>query len=160
MLFKKNKEIKQEGFITEIKIDESGQKEVYTDVWKYPLKGTPRKHFFDEILDPLNHQVNNIILDVGWKLINSGAPEKEYIEPVREIARLFDLLTEAEEADTLKQKWQRYKRAVCTFLQEDDAYRLRFLWALSKADLNKLKMKKEDLWWLSKKGFNINAKLK
>ena len=158
MIFKKKKDIEKERFITEIRAKENGEKEVYAEGWKYPLKGTPRKEFFNEILDPLKHRVNDAILDVGWKLINSGAPEKEYCEPVKEIARMFDLLTEAEEYEGLKTKWQRYKRAVCTFLQEDDAYRLRFLWALSKADLNKLKLKKEDAWWLSQKHFNIHTK--
>jgi len=119
---------------------------------KYPMRGIPREHFLKKILDPFKRKVNKTFLEGGssfkllldkimisnvWKLIYEEVPDDQLSEPVKEIARVLDLMI-VEIWAKEKAKWTAYRKFGCSFIEEDFAYRYRAQWLLEHIDIEKL----------------------
>jgi hypothetical protein len=115
---------------------------------KHPLLGYPRGHLLFGPLSKLKHEIKNQVFNESWEMdIDdtivhvkqkiTGALD-EYLEairyemvpfermnkPTKELWRAFSVIEQQEP----QIKW--LKEAVCTIMQEDDAYRLRVQWLI------------------------------
>ncbi len=125
---------------------------------KYPMRGVPRDSALVAIIGPFKKAATRLIRDMVLSVVAHEIREDRLSEPVREIARGFDLLSSAEGNLQYKLMWQDYKRAFCNFFEEDDAYRFRLQWMLTKLDLKKIKLNANDLYYFRAKRFNVDLK--
>ena len=90
------------------------------------------------------------------KCIPFKRPDAQLVEPVRELARVFDLMIEAEDEPDMKDLIEKMKNAVCMVAEEDDAWRFRLQWFLEKLDINKIKLNKSDKYYFRGKSFKLD----
>lgn len=124
----------------------------YVSQEKYPIRGNPSFTVL-QILKPLKCIFDKIVSGRIAKLIPFDVSNDKYSEPVQEIARLFDLISEGEKTESLRKRWHDYKIVVCAFLEHDIAYRLRFQWALERIDLKKIGLTDGDKYFFRVKNF-------
>lgn len=123
---------------------------------KYLLRGVPRHHFLHGPLAPLKGYFKNFIIEAMVKCIPHKIPDENLVEPVREIARVFDLLIEAEDEPEMKRLMGQFKDAITMVLHEDDAWRFRFQWAMGKINMKKVKLTESDKYYLRGKSFKCD----
>jgi hypothetical protein len=132
-----------------------GQRYTYLKGAKYPMRGVSRSSVL-KLLYPFKKSLLNMLTKELNNLFPHEVPQEELTEPVKEIARVFDLLIEAEEYEGMKNKWRMIKRGICMFLEEDDAYRYRVQWAVEKLNRKKIKLTKEDKYYFRTKHFRVD----
>lgn len=146
--------------------NKKGQQEMEIEGEKYKFRGFPRmrvlmapplrtlKFLFKDIL---TKQLIKHVEECSVDMI----PEEQMCEPVREIARVFDIMIEFETEDSgLAKVWQPGKKGMCHFLQEDDAYRFRFQLFFMLLDMKKMRLNKSDFYYFRGKGFPVDEVLK
>jgi hypothetical protein len=125
---------------------------------KYPMRGVPRDSALIGIIGPFKRAATNLIRNMVLAVVAHEIREDRLSEPVRELARGFDLLSSAEGNLQYKLMWQDYKRAFCNFFEEDDAYRFRLQWLLTRLDMKKIRLNANDLYYFRAKRFNVDLK--
>jgi hypothetical protein len=123
---------------------------------KYALRGFPRQAILHGPMVPLKRYMKNFIIEALVKCMPFKIPDENLVEPVREMARVFDLLIEAEDEPDMKKLMGQMKDAVCMILHEDDAWRFRWQWAMEKLNMNKIKLNKSDKYFMRGKSFKVD----
>lgn len=131
--------------------------ELHIEGEKYPLRGMPRSSFMHGPLAPLKNYMKNFVVTALAKCLPFKIPDDKMVEPVREIARVFDLVIEAEDEPEMKRLIGQFKDAVCMVLQEDDAWRFRMQWALEKLNMKKIKLNESDKYYFRGKSFKVDT---
>lgn len=144
------------GCVKKFDKNKEGYHETYIGGTKYPIKGTTRKWVLQEVLDPIKRKIVNEIKDWAWKSIASKLPDNELCPAVKEIARVMDLVIKAEQTEGQKQKMTDLKNFICSFLEEDTAYRYRVQWFLQHLNMKKVKLDKGDLYYFRAKLFDAD----
>ena len=123
---------------------------------RYPLRGYPRHHILHGPLAPLKGYMKNFIVTALVKCIPHKIPDENLVEPVRELARVFDLVIKAEDEPEMKKLIGQFKDAICSILQEDDAWRFRLQAALSKLNMKKIKLNESDKYYFRGKSWKLD----
>ena len=124
---------------------------------KYRLRGVPRAHILHGPLAPLKRYMKVFIVETIMKCMPHMLPDDQLCEPVREFARVCDLVIEAEDEFEMKRQLKQGRDAMCMFLQEDDAWRFRWQWAMEKFDMKKVKLNKADKYYFRAKSFKCDT---
>ena len=123
---------------------------------KYRLRAVPRHHVLHGPLAPLKRYVKTMIVEHMMKCLPHILPDAQLAEPVREFARVCDLVIEAEDELEMKRQLKQGRDAMCMFLQEDDAWRFRWQYAMEKFDMKKVRLNKADKYFMRAKSFKVD----
>jgi len=129
----------KEGVVGYWSKSDSGGQETHVMGEKYAFRGNPQWGAL-RALDPIKTIFEKIISSRLAKLIPYNVSNDKLSEPVQEIARVFDLMIEAEKLTGMKKRWENWKKVICVFLEHDMAYRYRLQWFLERLDKNKIKL--------------------
>lgn len=135
---------------------------------KYPIPGFPRGHVLTGPLASLKHKVKNMVFNQVFAEIDKMAkdmnadmvPHERMAPAVKELDRVFQLLEDAEVVPDMKGRIRLIRKVLTFFFQEDDAYRMRWQWAMERFDMNKVKLSKGDLYYMRGKYFKVDKKKK
>ena len=137
--------------------------EVELEIWgeKYPLRCFPRAHVLHgPIMTKLKQGVKNLVIEnLVNMLLPYKLPEGQWASSVKEIARVFDLMIEAEDEPSMKHLMRQFRDAAVMILQEDDAWRFRAQIFLQKLNMNKIKLDKSDKYYFRAKSFKVDEML-
>lgn len=134
-----------------------GSIELHIKGEKYPLRSFPRAHVLHGCLGPLKRYFKNYIVEALAKCLPFKIPDEYLSEPVREMARVFDLLIEAEDEPAQKKMIRQWKDVMVMFLQEDDAWRFRYQWFFEHLNMKKIKLSKSDKYYFRAKSFKVDT---
>jgi len=123
---------------------------------RYPMRAFPRHHLLHGPLSPLKGYIKNFIIEQLVKCLPYKIPDENLAPPVREIARVFDLVMQAEDEPEMKRLMGQFKDAICMILQEDDAWRYRIQAAAEKLDVKKFKLNESDKYYFRGKSFRVD----
>ena len=137
-------------------IAKDGSRELQIRGEKYNLRSSPRHHVLHGPLGPLKRYMKNFIIEALVKCLPFKIPDNRLSEPIRELARVFDLVIEAEDEPSQKKLIGQIKDSVCMVLQEDDAWRFRVQWAIEKMNIRKIKLNKSDKYYFRGKSFKVD----
>jgi len=101
--------------------------------------------------------MKNFVIEALVKCLPYKIPDERLSEPVRELARVFDLVIEAEDEPEQKKLIGQLKDAICMTLQEDDAWRFRVQWAVEKLNVKKFRLNKSDKYYFRGKSFKVDS---
>lgn len=150
-------EKKGKEFARKVINEKSGAEELQIRGEKYALRASPRHHFLHGPLAPLKRYMKNFVVEAIVKCLPYKIPDERLAEPVRELARVFDLVIEAEDEPEQKKLIEQFKDAICMTMQEDDAWRFRWQWAMEKLDMKKIKLNKSDRYFFRGKSFKVDT---
>lgn len=136
--------------------EKEGFTELHIKGEKYPLRGFPRHHVLHGPMVGLKRYLKNFVIEQLVKCLPFKIPDENLVTPVRELARVADLLIEAEDEPEMKHLMTQLKDAVTMTLQEDDAWRFRLQWALEKLDMKKIKLTESDKYYFRGKSFKVD----
>lgn len=138
----------------------TGEMELYIKDEKYPLRGHPRHSVMHGPMAELKRWMKNMVIEQLAQHIDKILPhktrEQEWAEPIKEIARVFDLVIEAEDEPEMKKLMGQFRDPICMVLQEDDAWRFRVQWALERLNMKKVKLNKSDKYYFRAKSFKVD----
>lgn len=137
-------------------IAKDGSSELEIKGEKYRLRGVPRAHVLHGPMQPLKRYIKTFIVESLMKVLPHKIPDEQLCEPVREIARVFDLVIEAEDEFEMKRQIGQMKDAVCMLMQEDDAWRFRVQWAVERLNIKKVKLNDSDKYFFRAKSFKVD----
>ena len=100
--------------------------------------------------------MKNFVIEALVKCLPHKVPDERLSEPVREIARVFDLWIKAEDEPEMKKLVGQIKDAICMVLQEDDAWRFRVQAVASKLNIKKIRLNKSDKYYFRGKSFKVD----
>lgn len=131
---------------------------------KYPYPGFPRGHVLSGPLAGLKHKVKNMVFNTVFAEIEKMAdemkhdmvPEERMVPSVKELHRVLTDLENAEVVGDMKGRIALIRKVLCFFLQEDDAYRFRYQWAMERLDISKVKLSKADKYYFRGKYFKVD----
>lgn len=134
---------------------------------KYPMAGFPRGHVLTGPLASLKHKVKNMVFNQVFEELSKMEsehsadmlPAEQLAPAVRELYRVLDLMEHAEIVPDMKGRIRLIKKVLTFFLQEDDAYRFRFQWAMERLDMKKIKLSKADKYYFRGKYFKVDHDL-
>ncbi len=121
---------------------------------KYPMRAFPRHHFLNGPLAPLKRYIKNLVIEQLVKCLPYKIPDENLAEPVRELARVFDLMVKLEDEPEMKRLMGQFKDAITMILQEDDAWRYRIQFAAEQLDMKKFKLSEADKYYFKGKSVN------
>jgi len=128
---------------------------------KYPLRCHPRHHVLHGPMVELKRRMKNLVIenlaDQISKTVKHKTPESQWAIPVREIARVFDLMIEAEDEPSMKKLMKQLRDPICMILEEDDAWRFRLQWYLEHLNMKKIKLSKSDKYYFRAKSFKVDG---
>lgn len=128
----------------------------------YP--GFPRGHVLTGPLAKLKHSVKNMVFNQVFAEMEKmtkdfGADMKpaEHMAPaVRHMWETFEKLEECEVVPDMKARIRLIKKVICFFLEEDDAYRFRAQLFLDLIDQKKVRLSRDDKYYLRAKYFRTD----
>ena len=135
--------------------DASGGQRTYVTGEKYAMRGNPSKGAL-MVMAPVKAILDKLISSRLVKFIPFSVSNERLSEPVQEIARVFDLLIEAETLGGHKRQWQNWKKVLCIFLEHDLAYRYRFQWFMERINIDKIKLIEDDKYFFRVKNFRVD----
>lgn len=151
-------------YIAMIKRPIGGGQEMHIEGAKYPLMAAPRDFVLSGPLKPFKKFVDKVIRRYLLTLAPMEIPVERLSVPVRELYRCFMLLAAAEVSGSvegqegMRQRWMDYGRALCFFLNEDDAYLYRLMWMLERMDMKKMRLTKANNYYFRVKPFHHDMK--
>lgn len=145
----------KERLISKYGRDESGAETTYVLGEKYPMRGNP-KYLALMALRPIKSILNKLIVNRMADLIPFIVSNDKFSEPVREVARVFDLFIEADKLGGNKKDWIAWKKVICIFLEHDLPYRYRFQWILERINKDKIKLSDGDKYFFRVKNFRVD----
>ncbi|MBU0959877.1 MAG: hypothetical protein KKB31_08060 [Nanoarchaeota archaeon] len=122
---------------------------------KYPMKGNPNPIGLKAI-GPLKSLFDKILQSRISAIIPHEINQDKLTPICKELARVFDLLIEAESLYGMKQRWLNYKRVMIFFLENDLAYRYRMQWMLQRMNLKKIALDDGDKYYFRAKNFRVD----
>ncbi len=122
---------------------------------KYPIRGNPQ-FLALKALEPLKAILDKLISSRLVNIIPFNVSNEKMSEPVREIARVFDLLIEAEKLEGNKRRWTNWKKVICVFLEHDIRYRYVFQWMAERLNQVKIKLTDGDKYFFRVKNFWVD----
>lgn len=165
-LFKRKKEVVQYGDKTGKQVaqpgfnKETGEIELKIQGEKYPLRAFPRHHVLHGPMVELKRKMKNLVIESLAqhleKVIPFKIPEEQWASPIKELARVFDLMIESEDEPSMKHMIGQLRDPICMVLQEDDAWRFRAQWFLEKLNMKKIKLTKGDKYYFRAKSFKVD----
>lgn len=119
---------------------------------KYPFPGHPRGHVLlsgslERMKSKLKKQIFHAIFEAVQESAPDMLPEEQLCPFVKEIWRTMSMLEEAEITQDMKSQVRNMKKALCFFLQEDDAWRFRAQMVMQWMHRNKFKLSKADRYY-------------
>lgn len=145
----------EERIIGKFTQDESGGQRTWVTGEKYAMRGNPQ-FLALKALAPLKAILKKLIVGRLSGLIPYSVSNDRFSDPVQEIARVFDLLIEAEKLEGNKKEWADIKKVICVFLEHDLAYRYRFQWILERINKEKIKLVDDDKYFFRVKNFRVD----
>jgi len=146
-----------ERIVTKHTRGEDGGQLTYVSQEKYPIRGdTGKMGGALMALKPIKSILNKIVMGRLANLIPFDTQRANLTEPVREIARLFDLLIDAEKLEGNKDQWKAWKKLVCIMLENDVAYRYRFQWMAERLNNSKVRLTDGDKYFFRVKNFWVD----
>jgi len=140
--------------------EKNGEIELHITGEKYPLRAHPRHHVLHGPMVELKRKMKNMVIETlaGHiaKTVKYKRPESSWAEPIKEIARVFDLCIEAEDEPEMKRLMKQLRDPICMILNEDDAWRFRVQWALEKLNMKKVRLNKSDKYYFRAKSFKVD----
>lgn len=140
--------------------DEDGSIKMQIEGEKYAYPGFPRGHVLYGSLASLKKKIKNAVFNEVFaemqKALPDMIPPEKMAVSVRELWRVLEDLENAEVVPDMKGRISLIKKVLCFFLQEDDAYRLRWQWAMEKLNMNKIKLSKADKYYMRGKYFKVD----
>ena len=142
--------------------EKTGEVEIRIKGEKYPLRCFPRNHVLHgSIMTKLKNGMKNLVIENLVNMLQPyKLPEGQWAEPIKELARVFDLMIEAEDEPSMKHLIKQFRDATIIVLQEDDAWRFRAQAFLQKLNMKRIKLNKSVLYYLRAKSFKIDDFLK
>lgn len=131
---------------------------------KYPMAGFPRHHVLSGPVAAIKNKVKNMVFNQVFEEVSKMEaehsadmlPPEQLAPAVRELYRVLELMEHAEVVPDMKGRVRLIKKVLTFFLQEDDAYRFRFQWAMERLDMNKVKLSKADKYYFRGKYFKVD----
>jgi len=116
---------------------------------KFPFPGYPDK---DVVLDISKYKrmVPAAIDAYVWFFAQHALKPERYCRVVREIYRLFTLMSDREMEPKNKDRWLKVRDMVCVVLEFDNAYRFRLQDIIKEAKIEELMMDEADKYWAGK----------
>lgn len=154
---KKGKELARMGIN-----QKTGESELVIKGEKYPLRCSPRSHVLHgSVMTRLKRGMKNLIIENLVNMLQPyKLPQEQWAEPIKELARVFDLMIEAEDEPSQKHLIKQFRDAMIMILQEDDAWRFRAQAFLQKLNMNRIKLNESDLYYFRAKSFKCDEFLK
>ena len=116
---------------------------------KFPFPGIPDK---DVVMDISKYKkMVPVAIDAyaDFFIQHALKPEK-YCKAVREIYRLFTLMSDREMEPKNKDRWLKVRDMVCVILEFDNAYRFRLQDMIKEARIEELELDEADKYWAGK----------
>ena len=148
---KKGKELSQPVFNKK-----TNSMELHVRGEKYPMRAFPRHHVLHGPMAPLKRYIKNLIIEQLVKCLPYKIPDENLAPPVRELARVFDVMMKAEDEPEMKRLLGQFKDAICMILQEDDAWRYRIQWAAGELNMKEFKLSEADKYYFRGKSFRTD----
>ena len=128
---------------------------------KYPIRCFPRGHVLHgPLMVKLKRGIKNLVIEnLVNMLLPYKLPEDQWASCVKELARVGDLMIEAEDEPSMKHLMKQFRDAAVMILQEDDAWRFRLQIFLQKLNMNKIKLNKSDKYYFRAKSFKVDEML-
>lgn len=140
-------------------IQKDGSTEMDIKGERYPLRAFPRHHLLHGPMSPLKRYMKNFVIEQLVKCLPYKIPDENLAEPVRELARVFDLCIEAEDEPAQKHLMTQFKDAICMIAQEDDAWRYRLQAFLQKLNMKKVRLNESDKYYFRGKSWKVDEYL-
>ena len=142
-------------YIAKMAISPEGGELTHVMGEKYPMRGNP-SFMALKAIEPIKAIIDKIITSRLANIIPFSIANEKMTPPVQELARIFDLLIEAEKLEGNKKRWKAYKKVFCTFFQNDFPYRYKLQWALEKMNMDKIKLTDGDKYFFRVKNFWVD----
>jgi hypothetical protein len=131
---------------------------------KYVQTGIPRGHILLGPLAKMKHKLKNMVFNQVFAELEKMSAEHEtdmmppehQKPPVRELYRVLLELENAEVTPDMKGRIKLIRKVLTFFLQEDDAYCLRFQWVMERLDMKKIKLTDADKYFFRAKYFKVD----
>ena len=124
---------------------------------EYPVRGLHNSTSGNlKVMEVLKSLFDKILASKLPSIIINDLPEEKMCVPVRELARVFDLMIEAEKLKGNKKRFQNYKKVFCFFMEGDTAWRPRIQWFLEHLDMSKIKLDEGDKYYFRAKNFRVD----
>jgi len=130
---------------------------------KYVMPGFPRGHILFGPISKIKHIIKTAFNEAYTNLEEvMKASEHDIVPPekmlpcVKEFWRAFEELENAEVTEDMKERVKLWKKVMCHWLNEDDAYRFRWQWLMEKIDMKKIKLTKEEKYFFRGKYFKVD----
>jgi len=138
------------------------QMEIENEKYAYP--GFPRGPVLTGPLAKLKHKVKNVVFNKAFAELEVMAKDMKYdmlprekmSKSVRELDRVFEKLENAEVVEDMKKRIQLIRRVMTFFLQEDDAYRMRWQWCMERLNMKEIKLTKADKYYFRGKYLKVD----
>ncbi len=160
--FKKKREVldpRKDGIVGAFSKTKEGAMLMHVVGEKYSIRGNPQYEAL-RALDPIKSILDKLISSRLVNIIPFNVNNEKLSEPVREIARLFDLIIEAEKLEGNKRRWENWKKVMCVFFEHDIAYRYRLQWALERLNKDRIKLQEtkeyNDKYFFRVKNFRVD----
>ncbi len=144
--------------------DKNGAQNMRIEGEKYDYPGFPRGPILTGPLAKLKHKVKNMVFNKVFGELEDMAKDMKYdmlppekmCKSVRELDRVFQELEDAEVVADMKGRIQLIRKVMTFFLQEDDAYRMRWQWMMERLNMKKVKLSKADKYYFRGKYFKVD----
>lgn len=131
---------------------------------KYVQPGFPRGHVLLGPLAKLKSSIKNMVFNQAFEQIakmaeenkNDMLPPEHMKPPIRELYRVLEELENAEVTPDMKGRIKLIRKVLTFFLQEDDAYCLRFQWVMERLNMKKIKLTDADKYFFRAKYFKVD----
>ncbi len=131
---------------------------------KYVQPGIPRAHILFGPLAKMKQKVKQMVFNQVFAELEKMSKESQadMMPPehqklaVRELGRVLQELENAEVTPDMKGRIKLIRKVLTFFLQEDDAYCLRFQWVMERLDMKKIKLTDADKYFFRAKYFKVD----
>lgn len=155
---------KQDAQLAKVTHDATGGLQMEIKDEKYPFPGFPRGHILLGPLAKLKHTMKNMVFNQAFAELEKMAnemqadmlPPDKMAPAVKELNRVLELVENAEVTGDMKARIRLIRRVITFFLQEDDAYRFRWQWAMEHLDMKKVRLSKADKYYFRGKYFKVD----
>ena len=138
--------------------EKTGEIETRIKGEKYPLRAFPRHHVLHgSLMVRLKRGLKNLVIENLVNMLQPyKLPEEQWAEPIKELARVFDLMIEAEDEPSMKHLMKQFRDAGIIIGQEDDAWRMRVQIFLQKLNMKRIKLSESDKYYFRAKSFKVD----
>jgi len=140
----------------EVQMEIEGEKHAYPGFPRGPVLMGPlarvKKKLKEVVLNRTFAELEKMAADTKYEQL---PPDKMNIA-VREFNRVLIELEDAEIVGDMKKRMKNLRKVLIFFLQEDDAYRMRWQWIMERLNMKKVKLTKADKYYFRGKYFKVD----